>query len=98
MYSTNQNKQKSRGTKLTLIDYYSKRVKDMGGMKRWFFKSLRNESWRKMKLFRSSFKWKKLYWPLCFVDYLMFKIMSAFDTVVLVFMLSFFYLCCGCTF
>nr|KYP48670.1 hypothetical protein KK1_029652 [Cajanus cajan] len=68
-------------------------------MKRWcFFKRLRKESWRTMKLLRSAFKWKKLYCPIFFMDYVIFKIVSAFETIILVFMLSFFYICCGCTF
>ncbi|KAG4931571.1 hypothetical protein JHK82_048681 [Glycine max] len=73
-------------------------AQDMWGMKRWFFKRLRKQALRTMKLLRSAFKGKKLYSPLSFMDYVIFKIMSAFDTIVLVFMLSFFYFCCGCTF
>ncbi|CAJ1972815.1 unnamed protein product [Sphenostylis stenocarpa] len=67
-------------------------------MKRWSFKRLRKESMRKMKLLRSAFQLKKLCWPLSFMDYVIFKIVFAFETVMLVFMLSSFYLCCGCTF
>ncbi|KAL2318460.1 hypothetical protein Fmac_032336 [Flemingia macrophylla] len=71
----------------------------MGGMKKWcFFKRLRKESWRAMKLLWSAFNWQKLYWPIFFMDYVIFKIMFAFETIMLLFMLSFFFLCCGCKF
>ncbi|KAK7321645.1 hypothetical protein VNO77_32482 [Canavalia gladiata] len=70
----------------------------MGSMKKWFFKRLRKESWKRLKLLRSAFKWKKLYGPLSFMDYVIFKIMFAFETIVLISMLSFFFLCCGCSF
>ncbi|KAH1204001.1 hypothetical protein GmHk_17G050069 [Glycine max] len=58
-------------------------AQDMWGMKRWFFKRLRKQALRTMKLLRSAFKGKKLYSPLSFMDYVIFKIMSAFDTIVL---------------
>ncbi|KAK7376961.1 hypothetical protein VNO80_02381 [Phaseolus coccineus] len=70
----------------------------MGGMKRWSFKRLRKESMRKMKLLTSALKLKNLYLPLSFMDHVIFKIVFAFETLMLVFMLSSFYLCCGCTF
>ncbi|KAK7310782.1 hypothetical protein RJT34_08506 [Clitoria ternatea] len=68
----------------------------MGGMKRSsFFMRLRKKSWKKFKLLCSTiFKWK-LYWPLFFMDYVIFRIMYAFETLVLIFRLSIFYLCCG---
>ncbi|RYR06158.1 hypothetical protein Ahy_A06g030866 [Arachis hypogaea] len=46
----------------------------------------------------SSLKWKKLCWPLSFIDDMIFKIVSIFEAIALVSMLSFFYLCCGCSF
>ncbi|RHN77238.1 hypothetical protein MtrunA17_Chr1g0152631 [Medicago truncatula] len=66
-------------------------------IKRWFFKRLSKESWR-LKNFLSALKWKRNYWPFSFINYVNFKIKLVFETMVLFIMLSFFYLCCGCTF
>ncbi|KAF3449907.1 hypothetical protein FNV43_RR05986 [Rhamnella rubrinervis] len=72
----------------------------MMGKKRWllFFKRLRKQPAWRWKLFGSAFKWKRLNIQVSFVDDVLFKIVSVFEAIVLVINVSFFYLCCGCSF
>ncbi|KAK7291064.1 hypothetical protein RIF29_05933 [Crotalaria pallida] len=69
----------------------------MRGMKKWLFKRLRKKFW-KCTFLRSAFHWKRLHWPPLLMNNVIFKIMFTFETIVLVLMLSFFYLCFGCSF
>ncbi|CAK8578169.1 unnamed protein product [Lathyrus sativus] len=69
------------------------------GKRRSLLKKLRKESLRLKFLWPSSlFKWNRLTLPLSFMDDVVFKVVSAFEAVVLVLTLCFFYLCCGCSF
>ncbi|KAK7359635.1 hypothetical protein VNO77_01597 [Canavalia gladiata] len=68
------------------------------GKKRWLFKRLRKESLR-WKYFWSAFKWKKFSTlPVSFMNDVAFKVVSAFEAILLVLTACFFYLCCGCHF
>ncbi|CAL5213809.1 unnamed protein product [Lathyrus oleraceus] len=70
------------------------------GKGRSLLKKLRKESLRLKFLWSSSsvFKWNRLTLPLSFMEDVVFKVVSAFEAVVLVLALCFFYLCCGCSF
>ncbi|KAL1328327.1 hypothetical protein HN51_038201 [Arachis hypogaea] len=69
----------------------------------WFFKNKKrlSSSWnfRLKYLFSSAFKWKSLSTiRVSLVDGVVFRLVSAFEAVLLVLTLCFFYLCCGCNF
>ncbi|PQQ06321.1 hypothetical protein Pyn_15774 [Prunus yedoensis var. nudiflora] len=70
----------------------------MGGKKRWlFFKRMKKESWSlRWKYFGSAFKFRPLNLHLSFYDDVIFKIVSAFEAIVLLLSVCFFYLFCGC--
>lgn len=77
----------------------------MEGKKRsWFFKRLQKKessigSGRLKFLWSAAFKWKRLTnLPASFMDNVVFKVVSAFEAILLVLSVSFFYLCCGCKF
>ncbi|CAL0324459.1 unnamed protein product [Lupinus luteus] len=75
----------------------------MGNKKRWnMFKRLRKEtssSLLRLKFLWYAFKSKKLTnLPVSFMDNVVFKVVSAFEAILLVLSVSFFYLCCGCKF
>lgn len=73
-------------------------VKRRSGSSR-FFKRLRKETLRLKFLLPSLFKWKRLSaLQVSFMDNVVFKVLSAFEAIVLVFRACFFYLCCGCNF
>nr|KYP49655.1 hypothetical protein KK1_028627 [Cajanus cajan] len=69
----------------------------MVGKKRWFWKRVKRESW-KWKYLWSSFKSKSLTLPVSFLNDVAFKVVSAFEAVLLVLTACFFYLFCGCRF
>lgn len=69
------------------------------GKKRSLLKRLKKEALRLKFLWKSSsFKWNRLTLPVSFMEDVVFKVVSAFEAVVLVLTLCFFYLCCGCSF
>ncbi|RHN62866.1 hypothetical protein MtrunA17_Chr4g0052071 [Medicago truncatula] len=69
------------------------------GKKRSLLKRLKKEALRLKFLWKSSsFKWNTLTLPVSFMEDVVFKVVSAFEAVVLVLTLCFFYLCCGCSF
>ncbi|KAK7260453.1 hypothetical protein RIF29_26508 [Crotalaria pallida] len=71
----------------------------MRSKKIWLFKRLRKESLRKLKDLFSTFKMKRLtHLPVSFMDNVLFKLVSAIEALVLVLSVSFFYICCGCSF
>jgi len=73
----------------------------MVGKKRSLLKRLKKEALRLKFLWQSSssvFKWNRLTLPVSFMEDFVFKVVSAFEAVVLVLTLCFFYLCCGCSF
>lgn len=80
-----------------LIELSEGGVGMVGGKKRWFFKRLRKESLR-WKFLWPAFKLKRLTLPVSFVNDVVFKVVSAFEAIVLVLTVCFFYLCCGCSF
>ncbi|KAM1123310.1 hypothetical protein ACFX2J_004726 [Malus domestica] len=71
-----------------------------GGKKRWlFFKRMKKESWSlRWKYLESAFKFRPLNLQLSFYDDVVFKIVAAFEAVVLLLSFCFFYLFCGCHF
>ncbi|KAM1959186.1 hypothetical protein FF1_004705 [Malus domestica] len=71
-----------------------------GGKKRWlFFKRMKKESWSlRWKYLGSAFKFRPLNLQLSFYDDVVFKIVAAFEVVVLLLSFCFFYLFCGCHF
>ncbi|WJX46764.1 hypothetical protein P8452_33530 [Trifolium repens] len=71
----------------------------IGKIRRSFLKKLKKETLRLKFLWSSSvFKWNRLTLPVSFMEDVVFKVVSAFEAVVLVLTLCFFYLCCGCSF
>jgi hypothetical protein len=70
------------------------------GKKRSLLKRLKKEVLRLKFLWQSSsvFRWNRLTLPVSFIEDVVFKVVSAFEAVVLVLTLCFFYLCCGCSF
>ncbi|KEH31379.1 hypothetical protein MtrunA17_Chr4g0052051 [Medicago truncatula] len=68
--------------------------------KRSLLKRLKKETLRLKFLWQSSsgFRWNRLTSPVSFMEDIVFKVVSAFEAVVLVLTLCFFYLCCGCSF
>ncbi|KEH31381.1 transmembrane protein, putative [Medicago truncatula] len=76
-----------------------KNVMSIVGKKRSLLKRLKKEALRLKFLWKSSsFKWNTLTLPVSFMEDVVFKVVSAFEAVVLVLTLCFFYLCCGCSF
>jgi len=71
------------------------------GKRRSLLKRLRKEALRLKFWWKSSssvFKWNRLTLPVSFIEDVVFKVVSAFEAIVLVLTLCFFYLCCGCSF
>ncbi|KAL2344087.1 hypothetical protein Fmac_005372 [Flemingia macrophylla] len=67
------------------------------GKKRWSLKRVKKEWW-KCKYLWSAFKSKTLSLPVSFFNHLTFKLLSAFEAVLLLLTACFFYLFCGCSF
>ncbi|EXB92386.1 hypothetical protein L484_021370 [Morus notabilis] len=68
----------------------------MGLMKAWSLKKVRKElrPWRLI----SAFRWKRQDFQPSILDDVVFRIMYVVEAVVLVSILCFFFVCCGCHF
>ncbi|XP_068668938.1 uncharacterized protein [Aristolochia californica] len=65
--------------------------------KRWFkLKKMSKESWPWRFHIPPVWRWKRLDFQLSILDDVLFKIVSIVEAILLVSVLCFFFLCCGC--